>query len=300
MKIEETEIIDENSKPKDKLKAWYLFTEDFVAGTQHLTNEQLGIYIRLLCYNWNKRCSGIPCDSMTYYRIGSCLTESEKNSCDLIIKQFFIQVGEHFQNERQLQEYLFITKRIDASKKNGKLGGRPKKPSIEPRPKPRLEPRQNPPTTTPTTTYTITKNKITYTPQFLKFWDLVVNKVSKGTAEKNYIRLEKEWLEKPEQLADMYNKYYNNVEDKQFAKQPAFWLSAKKYLDEKPKKENNQKIDQLAMRTKVFKDAIEKKEASSWVKKYAKQNSYDVKKAIEEKHFTKEDAIKYLDMDNWV
>ena len=31
-------IIDENSKPREKLKAWYLFTDDFIAGTQHLTN----------------------------------------------------------------------------------------------------------------------------------------------------------------------------------------------------------------------------------------------------------------------
>ena len=26
-------IIDENSKPREKLKAWYLFTDDFIAGT---------------------------------------------------------------------------------------------------------------------------------------------------------------------------------------------------------------------------------------------------------------------------
>ena len=82
--------IDENSKPKEKLKAWYLFTDDFIAGTQHLTNEAVGIYIRLLCWNWNKRCSGIPCSSMTYYRIANCISESEKNSCDLIIQYFLI------------------------------------------------------------------------------------------------------------------------------------------------------------------------------------------------------------------
>ena len=39
-------VITEDSKPKEKLKAWYLFTEDFVAGTQHLTNQEIGIYIR--------------------------------------------------------------------------------------------------------------------------------------------------------------------------------------------------------------------------------------------------------------
>ena len=294
MNIEETEIIDENSKPKDKLKAWYLFTEDFIAGTQHLTNEQLGIYIRLLCYNWNKRCSGIPCDSMTYYRIGSCLTESEKNSCDLIIEEFFIQVGEHFQNERQLQEYLFITRRIDASKKNGKLGGRPKTPSTEPR----LEPSTNPPT--PTITPTSSKTKRENYNLFNMFWDKIKNKVSKGIAEKNYMKLEENWIDKPQVLAQMYNKYFDKVEDKKFAKQPAFWLSARKYEDEEPKKQNNEKIDQLAMRTKVFKDAIENKEATAWVKKYARQNSYDVKEAIEKNYFSKEDAIKYLDMQGWI
>ena len=281
-------IIDENSKPKDKLKAWYLFTEDFVAGTQHLTNEEIGIYIRLLCYNWNKRCSGVPCDNMTYYRIASCFTESEKASCHKILEQFFIQVGEHFQNERQLQEYLYINKRIEASKINGKLGGRPKKPS------------QNPPTPTTTPTYTITKNKLSYSPHFLKFWDLVTNKVSKGTAEKNYIRLEKEWLEKPEELAKMYNSYYDSVEDKQFVKQPAFWLSAKKYLDENPKKKSTEKVEQYEMRLKMFVDAVQNKQGSAFIHKYAKQHSYDVLRAINEGHFSKEQAVDYLDMGSWV
>ena len=67
--LEITMFINENSKPNEKLKAWYLFTEDFIAGTQALTNEEIGIYIRLLCYNWNKRCSGIPCDNMKYTSI---------------------------------------------------------------------------------------------------------------------------------------------------------------------------------------------------------------------------------------
>ena len=86
-------FIDENSKPKEKLKAWYLFTEDFVAGTQHLTNEQIGVYIRLLCWNWNKRCTGIPLNKNTIYRIASCITEEEKKSADLVIDQFFVEVN---------------------------------------------------------------------------------------------------------------------------------------------------------------------------------------------------------------
>ena len=284
-------IIDENSKPREKLKAWYLFTDDFIAGTQHLTNLEVGIYIRLLCWNWNKRCSGIPSHKPTYYRIASCHSESEKLACDNILNEFFVLIvkndlNSHYQNEKQLEEYLYITRRMEASRENGRLGGRPKKPS------------QNPPTTT--TTNTTKQTKINYSPHFLKFWDKVVNKVSKGIAEKNYVKLDKEWLEKPVELATMYNSYYNSIEDKQFAKQPAFWLSAKKYLDEQPKKTSEEKLEQFDMRLKIFKEAVQKQQGSAFVHKFAKQHSYDVLRAINEGHFTKDEAVKYLDMENWV
>ena len=290
-------FIDENSKPKEKLKAWYLFTEDFIAGTQALTNEEIGIYIRLLCYNWNKRCSGIPNEPLKYQRIANCISQNEKESCETVLKDFFVLVNNHFQNERQLQEYLFITRRMEASKENGKLGGRPKKPRVEP--KGNLD--KTPPTPTPTpTTYPTKTTKISYNPFFHKFWNKVSNKVSKGIAEKNFIKLEPEWIEKPEELADMYNKYYNSVEDKQFAKQPAYWLSAKKYEDEKPTKQIEEKLQPYDMRLKMFLDAVQKKQGSAFIHKYAKQHSYDVQKAINDGHFTKEDAIKYLDMGSWI
>ena len=280
-------IIDENSKPREKLKAWYLFTDDFIAGTQHLTNLEVGIYIRLLCWNWNKKCVGIPSDNITYYRIASCHTFNEKEACDNVLKEFFILMKSNvYQNAKQLEEYLYITRRMEASRENGRLGGRPKKPS------------QNPPT--PTTTNTTKQTKISYSPHFLKFWDKVVNKVSKGIAEKNYVKLDEEWLVKPEELATMYNNYYNSIEDKQFAKQPAFWLSAKKYLDEQPKKTSEEKLEQFDMRLKIFKEAVQKKQGSAFVHKFAKQHSYDVLRAINEGHFTKDEAVKYLDMGSWV
>ena len=170
-------IIDENSKPREKLKAWYLFTDDFIAGTQHLTNLEVGIYIRLLCWNWNKKCVGIPSDNITYYRIASCHTHNEREACDNVLREFFILMETNkYQNAKQLEEYIYITRRMEASRENGRLGGRPKKPS------------QNPPTLT--TTNTTKQTKISYSPHFLKFWDKVVNKVSKGIAEKNYVKLE--------------------------------------------------------------------------------------------------------------
>jgi len=283
-------MIYEDSKPKEKLKAWYLFTDDFIAGTQHLTNEQVGVYIRLLCFNWNKKCVGLPSNNMELYRIANCYTDDEKQACNKVIKEFFVYVNDHYQNERQLQEFIYINKRIEASKVNGRLGGRPKKP------KENLDETPQPHTPTPTSNNT----KRMYSAYFNTFWDKVRNKVSKGIAEKNYLKLEEEWIEKPQDLAIMYNKYYDGIQDKQFAKQPAFWLSAKKYLDEKQVNDQNEKVDQYDMRVKMFKQAIENKKGTSFIHKYAKAHSYDVKRAIEEGHFTKDQAIEFLDMEDWV
>jgi len=287
-------IIHENSKPTQKMKAWYLFTEDFVAGTQHLTNEEVGIYIRLLCFNWNKRCSGIPNDSETQYRIANCFTDNEKKSCDNVLKEFFVLVNDNHQNERQLQEYLYISRRMEASKENGKLGGRPKKPSTEPKGNLDKTPLTPTPTTTPKTT------PVSYAPLFLKFWDKIANKVSKGTAEKNYMKLEDEWIEKPEELAEMYNKYYKSVEDKKFAKQPAYWLSAKKYEDEKPKAPSTDKVDMYSFRLKEYKKVIQEKKSRNYVSQWAVHNLWEVEKAIKESEFTKEEAETYLDLKGWL
>tara|TARA_R100001015_G_C4634612_1_gene201439 strand:- start:956 stop:1804 length:849 start_codon:yes stop_codon:yes gene_type:complete len=278
-------FIDENSKPKEKLKAWYLFTEDFTAGTSHLTNEEIGVYIRLLCWNWNKRCIGLPKDLKIIKRIAGCYTQSEEISCEKILEQFFIEMPDHYQNERQLQEYLYIRKRIDASKINGALGGRPKKPSL------------NPPTSTPTSTSNKTTRGTKYNPLFNKFWDNITNKVSKGTAEKNFLKVDMDWIDKPEQLAKMYNDYYNSVDDKQFAKQPAFWLSAKKYLDEKPKKfENFGVADPYPLRKDMFVRAIEENKVTTFIINYANQHQGDVFRAVKEGHITREDAMNKLEV----
>ena len=283
-------IIHENSKPKEKLKAWYLFTEDFVAGTQNLTNEEVGVYIRLLCFNWNKRCKGLPSHNMELYRIANCFTDEEKQACNKIIKEFFVYVNGHYQNERQLQEYLYISRRMEASKENGRLGGRPKKPREN------LDETPHTPTPPPTPRST----KVRYEPLFLKFWEKITYKVSKGTAEKNYIKLEKEWIEKPEELAELYNKYYKSVEDKQFAKQPAFWLSAKKYLDEQPKAQSTEKVDLYPLRLKEYKKVVAEKMSRNYVSQQALQHIDEVQRAIKEGEFSKDEAELYLDLRGWL
>jgi hypothetical protein len=103
-----------------------------------------------------------------------------------------------------------------------------------------------------TKTMTITKtNKDIYIDQFNEFWELVNNKVSKGQASKNYQKLDKEWALQPKELAEAYNDYYNSIAEKKYAKQPAFWLSAEKYLDEKPKEYSKKDEDDFKLQSYV-------------------------------------------------
>tara|TARA_Y100001963_G_scaffold115244_1_gene159990 strand:+ start:819 stop:1661 length:843 start_codon:yes stop_codon:yes gene_type:complete len=275
-------FIEESSKPKEKLKAWYLFTEDFVAGTQHLTNQEIGTYIRLLCWNWNKKCSGIPNNKQTYYRIANCITTDEQVSCETIIKEFFYLVNNHYQNERQLEEWLYITKRIEASKINGRLGGRPKKPSDNP----------------PTLTLTSTNNKNIYNDSFNRVWDKInLKRGSKHRANEEFKKAIK--LTTEDVIVKTYNALIYNTEDKKFVPHFNKWLKDKRWEEVIERKEKfHISTDPFEGRIKMFVDAIKDGKVTKFIKSFAIQNKPDIDKGIRLGYLTKEEAIKELGMEN--
>ena len=60
----------------NKFHALQLFTDTFSAETVHLTNQALGIYIRLLCFAWTKNTK--PFTSESAYRICQCIDDCKK------------------------------------------------------------------------------------------------------------------------------------------------------------------------------------------------------------------------------
>ena len=62
---------------KNKFHALQLFTDTFAAETVHLTNEQVGIYIRLLCFAWTKNAK--PFTRTSAERICQCVDDKCKN-----------------------------------------------------------------------------------------------------------------------------------------------------------------------------------------------------------------------------
>ena len=73
-------------KTPTKFHALQLFTDTFAAETVHLTNSQIGIYIRLLCFAWTKNTK--PFTTESAYRICQCIDDDCKKQVYEILKEF--------------------------------------------------------------------------------------------------------------------------------------------------------------------------------------------------------------------
>ena len=190
--------------------------------------------MRMIFYAWTHD-AYLPKDKEIIY----CLPKKPNDALvDKILKLFWTEDDKGFYQKRMLKEYQY------AMEVSNKASESAKKRYAN------AEPTHSEGTTTITKTITKT-NKDIYTDQFNEFWELVNNKVSKGQAFKNYQKLDKEWALQPKELADAYNDYYCSIPEKKYAKQPAFWLSAEKYLDEKPKEYSKKEEDNYKLQSYV-------------------------------------------------
>ena len=217
-----------------KLPKMNLFIDAFNSDTVFLSEEELGLYMRMIFYAWTHD-AYLPKDKEIIY----CLPKKPNDALvDKILKLFWTEDDKGFYQKRMLKEYEYA---IEVSFKASESA---KKRYAN------AEPTHSDPLATITKTITKT-NKDIYIDQFNEFWELVSNKVSKGQANKNYQRLEKEWALQPKELAKHYNDYYNSISEKKFAKQPAFWLSAEKYLDEKPKEYSREEEEDYKLQSYI-------------------------------------------------
>ena len=219
-----------------KLPKMNLFVDAFNSDTVYLTEEELGLYMRMIFYAWTHD-AYLPKDKEIIY----CLPKKPNDALvDKILKLFWTEDDKGFYQKRMLKEYQ------EAMEVSFKASESAKKRYAN------AEQTHSDPSATITKTRTTTiTNKNIYIDQFNKFWELVNNKVSKGQASKNYQKLDKEWALQPKELAEAYNDYYNSIPEKKYAKQPAFWLSAEKYLDEKPKEYSKKEEDNYKLQSYV-------------------------------------------------
>jgi len=79
-----------------KPPAFQFYADDFIGGTVDLTTEQVGAYIRLLCYQWNK--GAIPDNAEAINRVAGCVVHND------VITKFPNLRNERLERERSKQE----------------------------------------------------------------------------------------------------------------------------------------------------------------------------------------------------
>jgi uncharacterized protein YdaU (DUF1376 family) len=110
----------QKKRTNGKDPAVLLYTQDFLVGTLTMTDEQRGKYILLLCYQHQKQ---------------NKLTLNDLKLADgdeTILEKFPLHSDGYYYNDRMAMEIENRKIRTDASRRNGQLGGRPKKTKEKP------------------------------------------------------------------------------------------------------------------------------------------------------------------------
>lgn len=104
--------------------AFQFYTKDFITGTVHMTAEEVGAYIRLLCHQWEH--GSIPDTEIRQLRVAGC----KKQALEVVLEKFIKTekgiINKRLEESRE-QQMLYKQKQSE----NGKKGGRPKKENPE-------------------------------------------------------------------------------------------------------------------------------------------------------------------------
>jgi uncharacterized protein YdaU (DUF1376 family) len=100
------------------------FVGDFQSKTGDLSMAEVGAYDRLLDHYYSTE-RPLPCRD-DCYRICRAMLRWEKQCVDKVLDRFFVQCGEGFTQDKVERVIILDRKRIEASRANGKFGGRPR------------------------------------------------------------------------------------------------------------------------------------------------------------------------------
>lgn len=211
-------------KETNKFHALQLFTDTFTAETVHLTNNKIGIYIRLLSFAWTKNAK--PFTTESAFRICQCMNDQCCIDVYEVLEEFFKVEREcddrnkkTWYHKRLVQEHEYLTEKYKRRSSAGKKGGlarvenaSSKNQAPIPIPKP------------------IPNNNI-YDPLFENLWSLLSKK--RGSKFKAH----EIWLKhfdvisghSEEQLAKIYNSQIKGIEDDKFVPHFSTWLSQRRW-----------------------------------------------------------------------
>ena len=224
----------------NKFHALQLFTDTFSAETVHLTNEAVGIYIRLLCFAWTKNTK--PFTSESAYRICQCVEEKCKFEVDKILHEFFKKEYQLetknviWTHKRLVQEHEYLTdkykKRSMAGKKGAMIRHSANGKSLTPIPNPNPNP----------------NNKYIYSDSFEQLWSLLkIKRGSKFKAHQEFNKVDGNIGLDVGEIAKIYNAQQTDIEDK-FVPHFSTWLYQRRWENDEKREESTtiiQKMEKL-------------------------------------------------------
>lgn len=104
-----------------KSPAFSFYPKDFTAGTATMSLQEVGAYVRLLCYQWDT--GSVPDDANERAHIMVCAKAQERELWKKVGKKFVLR-GDVYVNERLEGERKKQVERRQRLSDNGKLGGR--------------------------------------------------------------------------------------------------------------------------------------------------------------------------------
>ena len=216
---------------KNKFHALQLFTDTFTAETVHLTNQAIGIYIRLLSFAWTKNTK--PFTTESAYRICQCTDGNCHTDVDDILNEFFIKDLKMdtqeviWTHKRFTAEHEYLTAKYKKRSESGRKGGLARSKNQAPIPIPNPIP-----------------NKNIYDPQFEHLWDSLSKKRgSKFKAHETWLKLWSKGILKESDnplLIQAYHNQIDDIEDVKFVPHFSTWLSQRRW-------ENDDSISKVAI-----------------------------------------------------
>jgi uncharacterized protein YdaU (DUF1376 family) len=216
-----------------KMPKMNLWIDAFNSDTSFLTDEELGIYFRLIFFAWGRE-GYLPKDLEF---IVNLTRNKNSNAINKIIKLYWIEDDKGYYQKRLKEEYERAVQMTENAKKSAQSRWGVVKESDSP---PNVLKLEHPNATAmrshsernASISKSISISKYNINNHFDIFWEKICYKVNKGQARRNYSKLHKDWLEEPEMLAKKYNQYYDLLKDKQYAQHPSTWLNAEGFLNE--------------------------------------------------------------------
>lgn len=201
--------------------------DNFISDTQDLTNEELGVYFRLLCYAWKKE-AYLPKDLERLQRIGQ---NCHPKIIQYLLENFFIEDDQGFYCKAQKEEFDWVVEKSEKAKESAERRWNKQSERISER----------------NANYSHSYNKNKYIDElFESIWQSIkVKRGTKANALKAFIRIFKN-KEVPEKdfIIKQFNIKCDTVSDKQYIPHFSTWLNSEGWTEELVSEEKQEfKID---------------------------------------------------------